>query len=40
MCDEQIICDAYDKRIIIVKVGETHALSAKTGLFSLANWTI
>jgi hypothetical protein len=37
---EHVLRDAYDKKIITIKVGETYALSAKIGQSNLVNWTI
>jgi hypothetical protein len=37
---EQVIRDAYDKRFTKIKVGETYALSVKTGQSGLKNWNI
>jgi hypothetical protein len=35
-----VLCDAYDKKITTIKVGETYAMSVKTGQSGLANRTI
>jgi hypothetical protein len=40
MCGEQIKCDAYDTRTMIIKVGETYVMSTKTGQSNLENRNI
>jgi hypothetical protein len=37
---EQVLRDAYNKRLMKIKAGETYALSVKTGQFSLGNQII
>jgi hypothetical protein len=37
---EHVLRDAYDKKITIIKVGETYVMSVKIRQFDLKNWNI
>jgi hypothetical protein len=37
---EHVLRDAYDKKITIIKVGETYVMSIKIRQFGLKNWNI